>query len=214
MQQRLVIMELWPANAKIQAEAPGGWRLEQYLHRLWVENRQHAHAQPVCTGCQIQILNGHGRALFQCLRHAVPAQTVAGSWCRFGEYGQLQWGGLQTMQLQLPVAFLSWAVPPAPVHWPGRVAPAPPAAGRHFPPAARATAGHCPPKAPATWLPSAYPARPRAPDLSGNGARRAASASAAAGPGVRRQRTPCRGILEPRYPEIRASGVLALQRFA
>ena len=107
MQQRLVIMELWPANAQIEAEAPGGWRLEQCLHRLRVDNRQHAHTQPVRTGCQIQILDGHGRALFQRLRHAVPAQAVAGGRCRFGEYGQLQRRCLQTMQLQLLVLGLA-----------------------------------------------------------------------------------------------------------
>ena len=90
MQQRLVIMELWPANAQIEAEAPGGWRLEECLHRLRVDNRQHAHAQPVRTGCQIQILDGHGRTLFQRLRHAVAAQTMTGSRIRFGEYRQLQ----------------------------------------------------------------------------------------------------------------------------
>ena len=109
MQQRLVIMELWPANAQIEAEAPGGWRLEECLHRLRVDNRQHAHAQPVRTGCQIQILDGHGRTLFQRLRHAVAAQTMTGSRIRFGEHRQLQRRCLQTMQLQLLVLGLARA---------------------------------------------------------------------------------------------------------
>ena len=88
-----------PADAQVEAEAPAFGYLEKPFHGLWVQNRQHAHAQAVCAGGQIQVLDGHGGALLQCLGHGVAAQAVAGCGVGVGEYGQLQGGGLQAFEL-------------------------------------------------------------------------------------------------------------------